>query len=314
MTDTERSFAAAMVAMQAELPRIGKSKTARVPTKSGGEYSYSYADLAVIVTKAKPIVTKHGFAFIALPTTNARGDFVLAYELLHVSGEKREGEYPIWQQGDRALTHQEKGSAITYGRRYCYCCTTGIITDGDDDDAQSASNRQRQQAQRPRGQREPLGEPPPRDPSELPRNRDGSISRSQATDEELAAAGVMTSQQQAEHTRLRKDAAEGSVNGVTRHTGPDPDDEWAAPPQPLRAPRAAMDPAQAIALHMERIGVTDRDERLGFTARLAGRDKLATTKDLTAAEGARVLKALSPIKNGDRGALVALLAKEAVDA
>lgn len=41
---------------------------------------------------------------------------------------------------------------------------------------------------------------------ELPRNRDGSISRSRASDEELAAAGSMTHEQYSEHTKLVKDA------------------------------------------------------------------------------------------------------------
>jgi predicted GIY-YIG superfamily endonuclease len=60
----------------------------------------------------------------------------------------------------------------------------------------------------------------------LPRNRDGSLSRSLIPDTAKATAGVMTSAQQAEHTALRRGAAAGRVPGVTRLTGALADDPW----------------------------------------------------------------------------------------
>jgi hypothetical protein len=62
----------------------------------------------------------------------------------------------------------------------------------------------------------------------LPRNRDGSISRSRTTDEQKQAAGLMTTGQQAEHTALRR----GLVTGKpARPAGRDPldVDPWTAP-------------------------------------------------------------------------------------
>ena len=41
-------------------------------------------------------------------------------------------------------------------------------------------------------------------PRQLPRNADGSLSRSRTTDAQKAAAGVMTAAQLAEHTALRR--------------------------------------------------------------------------------------------------------------
>src|SRR5215472_6225860 len=49
----------------------------------------------------------------------------------------------------------------------------------------------------------------------LPRNRDGSLSRSRTSDEEKAAAGVMTTAQLAEHTALQPKRSE-TVGKVTR--------------------------------------------------------------------------------------------------
>jgi hypothetical protein len=311
MTDQPESLDQALAQLQASLPHIGKDKTARVVTKEKGTYTYAYANLASISAEVLPLLAGLGLSFTACPDRAQDGAFVLRYRLRHVSGDGEGGEYPL--PDPARTTPQQVGSAITYARRYCLCAVTGIAADEDDDGQAAATARQR----RPRAAtaREPLGEPPPRDPSELPRNQDGSISRSQATDEELAAAGVMTSAQVKEHTRLRKDAQEGAVNGVTRSTAADPDDEWQdVPRQPLRTPRAAMSPSQAIPMHFTRLGFkpAERQQRLNATAALAGRESITSTNDLTAAEGGRVLKALSGCK--DRGALVALMNGETVDA
>ena len=47
-------------------------------------------------------------------------------------------------------------------------------------------------------------------PRALPRNRDGSLSRSRTTDAQKHAAGVMTAAELAEHTALRRGAVTGN--------------------------------------------------------------------------------------------------------
>ena len=63
----------------------------------------------------------------------------------------------------------------------------------------------------------------------LPRNRDGSLSRSLTTDDTKAAAGVMTSTQHAEHTALRRGAAAGGIPGLARLAAAPVDDPWYTP-------------------------------------------------------------------------------------
>ena len=46
------NLAAALAAFQAEAPTVSKGKTAKVPTKAGGSYSYTYANLADVVEAA----------------------------------------------------------------------------------------------------------------------------------------------------------------------------------------------------------------------------------------------------------------------
>ena len=67
-------------------------------------------------------------------------------------------------------------------------------------------------------------------PGELPRNVNGSVSRSLVTDAQLATAGLMTAAARAEHAGLRRGAAAGRVPGVVRLAEIPADDAWYARP------------------------------------------------------------------------------------
>lgn len=141
-------LAKALVEVQANLPKIVKGETANVRSEKGS-YTYTYADLADISEQILPLITKHGLAFSAMPTVRDDGQFVLAYSLLHVSGEREDGSYLLPTGG----TPQQVGSAITYARRYCLCAAVGVAPE--DDDGQAAE----QASRRPSGPRQaPSGE------------------------------------------------------------------------------------------------------------------------------------------------------------
>lgn len=139
MTETLTS---AVAAVQADLPSVGKDKTAIVKGDKTN-YKYTYADLAAVSAAILPLLSKHGLAWITLPTLDDSGKFVLRYELRHVSGEEAVGSYPLPTSG----RPQEMGSAITYARRYALCAVTGVAPEDDDDNAataeQSAAARER---------------------------------------------------------------------------------------------------------------------------------------------------------------------------
>jgi hypothetical protein len=63
-------------------------------------------------------------------------------------------------------------------------------------------------------------------PSPLPRNADGSLSRSRMPDWQKAAAGVMTAAQLADHTEVRRGAVAGRVPGVVRLAAAPAADPW----------------------------------------------------------------------------------------
>jgi hypothetical protein len=168
MSEPTKSLTEALVLLQADLPRIEKSKTADVRTKDGS-YRYTYADLTEISAAILPRLAAVGLAWICKPTLNADGKFVLAYALKHVSGESETGEYPLSGSG----TPQQLGSGISYGRRYCLVAVTGLAPADEDDDGEAAEQqgtaqrRQQTRQQRPAGrtaQRAPRpddDEPPP---------------------------------------------------------------------------------------------------------------------------------------------------------
>ena len=72
MTETA-NIAEALAAFQAEMPVVAKSKKAVVPTKAGGNYTYTYADLSAVTAAAIPILTKHGLAFSTCPRYTEQG-------------------------------------------------------------------------------------------------------------------------------------------------------------------------------------------------------------------------------------------------
>ena len=301
MTDTP-TLASALAELQTRLPHIKKASKA--------QYG-QYADLADISKELLPIMGKLGLSFTAIPTllwTLGPEEplklndpmFVLEYTLWHgPSGDFIRGRYPL-PQG----TPQTLGSAITYARRYALCAITGAVAD-EDDDAQAA---EKAGAKKPASR----GKPPERAPGNQPRNRDGSTSRSQVTDDELAATGQMTDAQLRAHNRLEKDT-KAQPQTADRLEETPADDPWYDPP--LRVPAAAPGKRGVIFAHFTRLArgsepFTDQ-QRYDTMSTITGR-KIASTNDLTAAEGIAVADELAKCR--DRGQLIERLAVKAGEA
>lgn len=147
------SLDAAILALQADLPVVAKTRTADVQMQSGRSYKYDYADLDDVSEALFPRLAALGLIWVTKPTLMPDGKtFVLNYKLKHVpSGEVEEGSWPLPTNG----ASQALGSATTFARRYCLCAVTGLVPKGDDDDGAAAgrppstAQRQRRQAGRP---------------------------------------------------------------------------------------------------------------------------------------------------------------------
>lgn len=133
MTEDHPSLTAAIAAVQADLPVVGKDHKATVKSDKGS-YTYKYANLAQVSAAILPLLSKHGLAWTTRPTLDDAGRFVLKYELEHTSGASKDGSYPL----PTTTRPQEMGSAITYARRYALCAVTGLAPEEDDDNASAA--------------------------------------------------------------------------------------------------------------------------------------------------------------------------------
>jgi hypothetical protein len=268
----------ALAKLQGQLPHIAKGETAEVKHKDTGKvlYTYNYADLHGVSAAVLPLMSALGLAFAARPTINEAGQFVLAYSLLHESGESLDGEYLL--PDPARFKQQDIGGVITYARRYCLCAVTGVAPAEDDDDAQAAS-KAKPAARQPRPQR------PPSRP---------------------AADPVHAKTTGPEHERLRHGTVVATPDDRPAARGPAPpdQDQWAGQPAG-ELPKRVNGTVGVIQQHFKRLGITDRDVRLGYIAQLVGLNSLASSNDLNEGQAKHVLDRLGKCR--DEAALRLLL-------
>lgn len=134
-------LAAALVAALKDLSVVEAARTATVPIKAGGSYSYNYADIADVVRLTRPALAAQGV--VALTPVHAFGSgLACTVTLLHDSGEQMDlGPFPFEAGRDA----QSTGSAVTYHRRYALIAALGLAA-GDDDDGAAAKASKKQSA------------------------------------------------------------------------------------------------------------------------------------------------------------------------
>lgn len=132
-------LAEALAAAQAEMPLVERSKTADVTMKSGGHFTYDYADLGDILKATLPVLGRHGLAVIQPPTVEVKGSVTIKTVLLHKSGQWI-SETLVMPVAD-ATDPQRLGSGMAYARRYAYCGIVGISPLNEDDDGAKAGEK-----------------------------------------------------------------------------------------------------------------------------------------------------------------------------
>lgn len=273
MTDQDmphpRNVDEALLMFQADLPVLKKDKDGQV-----GNQRTKYADLTqaneVVLTRLNAL----GCIWTCAPRMISLGDqlrFVLAWELKHVESDtRRTGDFPV--QGDNPM---KLGSGITYARRYSLLAVTGVIPEDEDDDGQAFEDgvRRAPASGRARGQRQPR-------PAQAPGPARRPPGNAPALPGEEPLPGNLTEEEDRRRERARQ---AGGVRPV--------------------ADGEPIDPKQQRQMHalwgeLVKLGQTQyagdagRDARLEMTAKLAGRDALSTSSDLTYGEGERVIERL----------------------
>ena len=129
-------LAKALCAAQGEMPKVERTNTGQVGTRS-----YNYAPLDEAMAVALPLLTKHGLSIAQKPDVLTDGQPCLTTILMHTSGEFIAANQPLLLAQN---TEQAFGSAVTYSRRYGLMAAIGMVAEADDDgSAASAQNGRR---------------------------------------------------------------------------------------------------------------------------------------------------------------------------
>ena len=134
--DPRAAWTAAFVKAQSQLVNPPKRRTAKVKTKTGADYSYSYAELPDIIDSVRQVLFENGLAF-AQSVTAPQGSVGVTTTIFHSGGHSQDFG-PLYMPAGQ--TPQEYGSVITYSRRYALCAALGIAAE-DDDDGAAASKK-----------------------------------------------------------------------------------------------------------------------------------------------------------------------------
>lgn len=123
---------AAFVAASQEITGVIKNSKATVPTKTGGQYSYTYANRTDVLEAIKLPLAKHGLV-MCQPPAYMEGGAAVRTILFHESGESLDFGLtfvPI-DEKKRGDT-QAQGSGYTYASRYAAVSIFCIPVDDDD--------------------------------------------------------------------------------------------------------------------------------------------------------------------------------------
>jgi hypothetical protein len=154
---------------------IIKNKTVEVRTKTGGTYTFEYADLDEILSKTRVHLNKKGFAVSWTVEQN-----LMVCRLFHKDGEITS----VAEIKGQATSAQEMGALFTYFRRYTYTNLIGISSE-DDNDASELQHSFKQTRAQPQQQSMPSVESKPVGLSEAQVRRLWAIAKSKSVSEQL---------------------------------------------------------------------------------------------------------------------------------
>ena len=127
-TPKHATLAEALVAAQKEMPAVPLDGV-------NPHFRSKHMTLGTLLSKARPVLNRHGIAVTQLPSRAEDGSSTLTTTLLHESGDTLSSVAPLLLTKNDP---QGQGSAITYMRRYALASALGI-SDQEDDDGNAGS-------------------------------------------------------------------------------------------------------------------------------------------------------------------------------
>lgn len=157
----------ALLKARKAMPRIGRTKTAKIDTEKGGQFSYRYTDLPALLEKVMPVLLDGDLLVTHAPATAMMGDkqmFGATTEINHApSGQWARATILGPVVSGKMNAWQAVGSALSFGMRYNMGALLALAMP--DDDARATAPSQPPQ-QRQQEQQRPGGPPPPAVPEE----------------------------------------------------------------------------------------------------------------------------------------------------
>lgn len=145
------------------MANITKNKVAKILTKSGGQFSYTYTDLATVNRYIESIGEKY-YQYIDTISNAVTGELVDYIYTVRIDKNGKEST-PI--RGCRIMQNktttngniaQEYNSGITYARRYSLCLAYGLATEDDDGNSAGGTKAEISNISRGNGNLEKIGD------------------------------------------------------------------------------------------------------------------------------------------------------------
>lgn len=134
--EAKKEFLAALSKFQTLVPVLTKTKTAKVATKTGGSFSYNYADLGSIGQAIKGPLQECGLSY-RWEFAESAGKMKVTCMVSHLAGHTETATMEAAADSSGAKNDiQQKGSTHTYLQRYTLIGALGLTTADEDDDAQ----------------------------------------------------------------------------------------------------------------------------------------------------------------------------------
>lgn len=145
----KKSFLAALSKFQTIVPVLKKSKTAKVPTKTGGQFQYNYADLGSITQAIKKPLLECGLSY-RWEFQEANGKMKVTCIVSHLDGHTETTSMEGGLDNSGAKNDiQQKGSTHTYLQRYTLIGALGLATADEDKDGNQPPAKGQKPAQQP---------------------------------------------------------------------------------------------------------------------------------------------------------------------
>lgn len=143
----KKSFLNALSKFQTKVPVLKKTKTAKVQTRTGGNFSYKYADLGGISQSIKNALNECGLSYRWEFKDNA-GKMEVTCLVSHRDGHTETSTMDAAMDNSGAKNDiQQKGSTQTYLQRYTLIGALGLSTADEDNDGKGSPGKQKEESE-----------------------------------------------------------------------------------------------------------------------------------------------------------------------